>query len=414
MSQHLHKLLGIPASRLNSVVQRLEKTTGNSGTDVRLTAEIIGKAHLTVRSLGLDPQDSTPSELHASLCHLLELHDGFMRDHIGIGDDMQPDEIVERASRYVQKLHVPKLVWVAKKSVIKKYLKNVPPRRTMKKLGYRSADSMIKREPTVNILAIAAEIESKSWHDKYYAQYDSLRPIDFEERNIEIIHPTSRHWREVGAEMSSKIQSNILTVKELGAVVVLPLPRREWPVVCLTIFALTLLAMHELRVYSSFFKLQTMSHSFGSDIVRAVTRGNDALSADLGPDDVHWRVLHNFFADTGLEDHPEFFQPHLTVEDFALRKVEDVLIGIEPAFQFWKDAEFVGGFYADDPSPVSFNILDAIINCSNNVSVDDRVITNMQSALWDELLVRYLGSQHVRSIVLKQLSGAKFDIPVAT
>lgn len=413
MSRHLHELLGIPESRLESVVHRLEKTTSNSGIDVRLSAEIIGKTHIAIRSLGLDPQDSTPKELYASLCQLLTLHDEFLRDHIGINKPEQPDQIVEQVTRYVQKLHVPKTVWVAKQSIIKKYLKTVPPRRTMKKLGYRSIDSMIKREPTMNIVAIAVELESKGWKEKYYAQYESLNSIDFEERRVSVSHPTSRHWREVGAELSTKLQSNVLIVKELGAVIVLPLPRRDWPVVCLTILTLMLLAIHELRVYSSFFKLQTMSSTFGNDIVHAITESNEALTADLASSDVHWRVMHSFFANADIDDHPEFFQPHLTIDDFALRKVEDVLIGIEPAFQFWKDAEYVGGFCADESKPVSFNILDAIINCSNNISAESRIITNMQSALWDELLIRYLGSQHVRSVVLKQLSGFSFELPTA-
>lgn len=48
-------------------VSRLEKATGNAGIDVRLIGEISDKANRTIRELGLDPANTTASELYMAL-----------------------------------------------------------------------------------------------------------------------------------------------------------------------------------------------------------------------------------------------------------------------------------------------------------------------------------------------------------
>jgi len=46
---------------------RLEKSVGNSGIDTRLIADILEKAHVVMRSLGLDTSDTTAHELYQAL-----------------------------------------------------------------------------------------------------------------------------------------------------------------------------------------------------------------------------------------------------------------------------------------------------------------------------------------------------------
>lgn len=409
MSAHLHSLLNISAKDLDSPIRKLENMTGNSGYDIRLTAEVIGRTQMTVRALGLDPKDSTVDEVYAALNHLLLLHNRFFLQHLSLSEDTEQDDVVAAVVRYIQKLHYPRTVCVAKTSVIKKLLKAVPPKRSMKQLGYRSVDSMLKREPTAHILGLAAHIESKTWYKNYHKQYENLRPIDFEERSVEVLHPTSRYWSKVGVSLSKKIQSNVLTVKELGAVLVLPLPKRTWPASALAVFVLSLLAVNEIRIFSSFFKLQQVNEHFGQHIADAVTH-SDNMHADVAGSNVHWRVVHGFFSSATKSDSTETAFPHLTVEDFSLRKVEEVLVSIEPAFHFWQGNEFVASHFSGSSRPVSFNLLDVLINTSNQLSTSNRMVINMQSALWDELITRYLGSNTVRSILLRQLGGSSFEL----
>ncbi len=410
MAQHLNKLLGISDSAIHDVFQKLENATGQTGVDVRLSAEIIGKNQLTLKSLGLDPKDSNEKEVYAGLCAYIKKHDEFIAKHINHNQSDDATKILKNVHHYVQKLNIPKQVWVAKHSVIKRLLKEKPPRRSMKKLGYRSVESMLKREPVVHVLAVAMHMESDAWMRRYYEQYNGLMPTDFEERAISFHLPSSRYWGELGLSLSSKLQSNIVNVKELGAVVLLPLPQKNWTALHLALLTLTLIAMQELRIYSSYFKLQQMEQSFGEKIALAVT-DRDSMQKKVSDISVHWRVLHNHFANIDPVEHPEFFEPHLTVEDFAFRKVEDILMNIEPALSFWHGKEYAGFLFDGASRPVSFNLLDGIINCSNNLSCEQRTTANMQSALWDEILFRYIGQgSHVRSQLLRELAGGSIEL----
>lgn len=67
MTHYLQSVLDIDSSLLTSGLDKLEKSTGNSGVDTRLIADILGKAHNVMRSLGLDTADTTGHELYHSL-----------------------------------------------------------------------------------------------------------------------------------------------------------------------------------------------------------------------------------------------------------------------------------------------------------------------------------------------------------
>lgn len=67
MSKILQKLLDAPEPMFSVGLAQLEKTTGHSGIDARLIADIIEKSHHIMRQLGLDIKDTTGHELYLSL-----------------------------------------------------------------------------------------------------------------------------------------------------------------------------------------------------------------------------------------------------------------------------------------------------------------------------------------------------------
>lgn len=67
MSKILQKLLDAPEPMFSVGLAQLEKTTGHSGIDARLIADIIEKSHNIIRKLGLDIKDTTGHELYLSL-----------------------------------------------------------------------------------------------------------------------------------------------------------------------------------------------------------------------------------------------------------------------------------------------------------------------------------------------------------
>lgn len=67
MSSYLQMLLNAPEPIFSNTLARLEKTTGNSGVDVRLIADMTAKAHYVMKRLGLDVNDTTSREMYFAL-----------------------------------------------------------------------------------------------------------------------------------------------------------------------------------------------------------------------------------------------------------------------------------------------------------------------------------------------------------
>lgn len=67
MSNILKTLLNIDTPMFKAGLVALEKSTGNSGVDIRLIADIFEKSHFVLRRLGLDTKDTTARELYNAL-----------------------------------------------------------------------------------------------------------------------------------------------------------------------------------------------------------------------------------------------------------------------------------------------------------------------------------------------------------
>lgn len=67
MARFLQNILKAEEPLFSYAVQRLEIATGREGVDVRLIADIITRAHRVMRHMGLDPADTTMTELYSAL-----------------------------------------------------------------------------------------------------------------------------------------------------------------------------------------------------------------------------------------------------------------------------------------------------------------------------------------------------------
>ena len=75
MSKVLQQLLANEEPLFPLVLSKLEQSTGNSGVDTRLIADITHTAHDVMRSLGLDPADSTAREVYLALNSAVKKND---------------------------------------------------------------------------------------------------------------------------------------------------------------------------------------------------------------------------------------------------------------------------------------------------------------------------------------------------
>ena len=405
MSRVLSELLNQEEPLFSLALKQLEQSSGNMSVDVRLTAEIVGKVHVKIRSLGLDPADTTGDELYAALIGLMAKHDKFLANRIGCSDPEDVDVVLSRVKQTVQALDVPKSAWVLKHTVAKRLLKSLPPTHLMNHLNYRSIDSMLKRESIAELFAGVHLLESQAYMTKLIQSYKSLKPTDFETQPIEIVYLDAAKWGKATAPYVQNKHHNILRIQEVGAVIIMPVPIKRSPGITITALSLVLHNINEIRLYSSYFKSQQVRPNFAQTIINTLI-DDPGKHAEVGDQHVHWRVIHKHFGSNDRE-HPDIFEPHVEPNDLIWLSAEETLYKLEPALHFWYDMDYVGVRFADQL--VSFNLMDMAVSFVNNLAYGQHYTQHLQASLWNEIYLRYMGEKTVEKHVLNQLSHGMID-----
>jgi hypothetical protein len=401
MSKLLSDLLGATEPMFSLALKQLEHDSGNPNVDVRLTAEIIGKVRLKTKELGLDENDTAGKELYHALLNLVEKQDEHLVKQIGGHDVNDVNELMPLMKKAWEDVKTPKHAWVLKHSVAKQMLKKTPPKAIMKHLGYRSIDSMLKRENLAEIYGALRFAEDPKWLNTFDASYKKLKPSDFETREIEIVTMPLKRWGDIAAPFIHKKRHNITHLKELGVILMLPI-KSDTELRGITIFAMPLLFhyLNEIRLYSSFFKLQQVKPNFG-EILATTLIADLPEAAVMAGQNIHWRVIQRYFGKLEGEYHPEIFEPHVQPEDLHWRKAEELLCEVDPELTFWNDLDYVAAIHAGRPIPL--NLTDVAASYVNQLPYADRAVYHFRESLWNEIFVRYMGQKVLEEQVLKQL-----------
>ncbi|HEX7633486.1 MAG TPA: hypothetical protein VF401_04140, partial [Candidatus Saccharimonadales bacterium] len=194
---------------------------------------------------------------------------------------------------------------------------------------------------------------------------------------------------------------NLLSFKELGALVFLPLPK-DAPAGSTTVsLSLALHELNEIRAASTFIKLCQVRPDFG-DVVRSVITDEAQLNSQLLDQPMPWHLVQRFYARLTHHEDAQVFEPHIQLEDIAWHPIEETLKAIEPSFAFWQQAAHLGALF--DRQPVSLNVIDAALNYCNQLPYERRMVHYFQRSLWHELLLRYLRRESVEEAVASELS----------
>lgn len=401
MSRMLSQLLNAEEPTFSLAIKQLEELSGLPSADVRLTAEIIGKVQLKTKELGLDPVDTDGEELFHALVNKIGEHDKHLVKQIGGKDPNDFETLMPLMKKAWQKADTQKSAWVLKKSVAKKMLRQNPPKNIMKHLHYRSLESMLKNENIGEIYGALRFAQSADWLNEFNKDYKDLRPGDFETRLIEVIEMPPQRWADLVSEFIYKKKHNITHVKEMGVIIMLPIPK-DAKLRGITIFALPLLFhyLNEIRLYSSFFKLKQVQPDFGKIVVDTLI-ANTAKAATVAGQNIHWRVIQRYFARLEHEKHPEIFQPHVQPEDLHWRRAEEMLYEIDPELGFWRDLDYVGAVHGK--RALAFNMLDVAASYVNQLPYSKRAVYHFSDSLWNEIFSRYMGQRNLEEQILDQL-----------
>ena len=398
MTRVLSELLGAREPAFHQGLQRLERASGHTSADIRLTSELERATRSKIKELGLDPDDTTGEELYHALQQRVRADDARLSARLQHRYGDEPIHV--QVGKALSELPIYKSCFALKTATVKRLLQKVPPKQTIHALGYRSFDSLLRREQLLNIYATAWMMESTTWRKTMLDAYKKLSPADFEIRPLAILTPHSPHWQKLAEQIVMQKKHNIAALPECGAVVILPLPNNRPPAAAMTTLLIALHSINEVRASSTFLKLSQMHTRFGA-CVQAVVSGEPLLPASLLDGSVSWHVIQRYYARYGDRFREDLFEPHVQKEDLSWHSIEKALNFIEPSITFWHNTSTLG--LHDRSKPVSLNVIDAALNFCNQLPFKDRLVGYFRKNLLSELAIRYLKHDNVEQAVMSSL-----------
>lgn len=400
MSKILRDLLDAEEPIFSLSLRQLEAASGHKGVDAALIGEIARKMRESIAALGLDPNDTTGPELYAALMARMKADNERVTRLIGGNDPDDVKHMVPLMVKAVEAMPINRQAWVLKRSVAKKLLKTMPPEKLMKHLGYRSVDSMLKHENIDEVYTALRFSEGGEWLNKYNELFKTIKPSDFETRDISIVVMDHDKYVDLATHFVEKKLHNITHTKEMGVIVVVPMHAARMKGITLKSLPLIFHYINEIRLYSAFFKLKQVNHNFGETVVETLIADPGAASQMAGRN-VHWRVIQRYFGKMKDENHPEAFEPHVHPEDLHWRKAEEMLGILDPEMKFWQELDYVGKMVG--AWPITFNLMDVSLSYSNEISYKERYVYHFRESLWNEIFMRYMGHANLENQILKQL-----------
>jgi len=405
MTRFLSLALGASEPTFSQSLQQLEQAAGRPSTDIRLTSELQQQVRTKIAELGLDPADTTGPELYSALQDRLKRDEATVRTALQVGEDASANDILAAVKQFLDAHDMPKQCFALKAAAAKRMLKKKIPKNAMKRLGYRSFDSMLKHEAVPSLYAAALLTEPPAWHKSFRDQYAKLTPGDFESRLITLVRPESKRWQALAEEFVATSKHNIVSFHELGTVVLLPLSQAV-DGLAITTLLLVLEEMNAIRAHSSYAKLQQVQPDFGKRLQQSSV-SEPYTTAQLAGQPVPWRMIQRYYARFSEAYHAELFEPHVQPEDLGWQNAEDILAAIDPSLSFWQNTESLGLLH--EGQPVSCNALDVALSYCNRLPFHERIVHFVRNNLWHELMMRYLHQENLEAAVRQQLSAELAD-----
>jgi hypothetical protein len=399
MSRLLAELLGADKRSYDKIVYRLEHITLRPGVDTRLTAEIITQTREKSRRIGLDPADSTARELYYALLSKADRDGECLRKKLHIDDQTKPAEAARIIAAESQKLINKDIVICLQPATVKKILKAVPPKKTMRALKFRSIESVLKREDPLALYALAKRFEGDSWHSQIQARLKRLQARDVHEHAAQVLS-LPEEWL---IKLSNYSYDTVLqSVPETGTILLLPsIPLKTRGSVLLTV-SLVLQAAQRLSIESLRFRTRSLSVGVES-LLPEIAAG---LLTELDP--IHgltpsWSSVYQLLAEQSKYRLPDF---EFILSDLSWESTETRLASLSPELDFWVNSHYLG-FSNSDELPISMHVVDVAASLVLDRSYGEHVVSHMRTSLWNEFQLRYMKHQALEDAVVSQLTVAQ-------
>lgn len=408
MKAKLSQLLEAEEPLFSTAVDQLAEISGDASLTDKLAQELDDETDRVARELGLDPETVTGEELHQALINRVADDNERITKLLGGTDSTDVKNLVPLMIDAANKVEFDRKVFVLKHETAKKFMRQMPPKQLMARLGYDDVDAMFENEDFDEIYTALRFSEGDEWLNQYNELFKTVTADDYEERDIRILAMDHSKYVDLAEKFTQKKLHNVTHTKELGVIVVVPLRESHSKGLALKTLPLLLHYLNEIKLYSDFFRHKVDQPNFGEVVV-------DTLIADPGSGNqiidgrVHWRVIQRYFGKLKAESPVEAYEPHVHPEDLHWRRAEDLLYKIDPEMGFWRNLDWIGRTYGEDSRPVVLNFIDVAFGYANEISYDERYVYHMRESLWNELFSRHLGEKYLNSQILEQLDNDMID-----
>ena len=224
-------------------------------------------------------------------------------------------------------------------------------------------------------------------------------------------------WLEVAKMFIEKKYHNVSHLKELGVIFVIPL-RIEGAGETLRVFTLLLHYLHEVDFYSKIIEKYGQGDDFANNLISAL---KGEIREEKKLPEGSWRIVQQYLAKKDVNDF-RLFEPHVNPETIHWDKAENDLSKLDAIFPeldftFWKDLNFVGGFFkavgkeidgvinnrimedGELQSLVSLNLIDSVMSLVKEKEMI-KYLFHHQEALWNKIFIEYLGRTGLEKLTI--------------
>lgn len=395
MSRLIANLLNADERSFAKTIDRLEHMCLRPGVDTRLTAEIITQSREKARRLNLDPKDTTKEELYYGLLAKARDDDITLRNKFGFNQEISSLEASKKIAEQTNKLLKKDKVICMKHTTIKKLLKAVPPKKTMRQLKFRSIDSVLKREDPAALYALACRLEDKTWKTQAQARMKRLQSNEASEATIQVISlPKSWLDKLTKVEFDSVLQ----IVPETGTILILPTLPVNMPGSIFLTVCLVLQAGQQLMVDSLPFRKRALYSGYEKLLP-------DIASGEIGNiESVHglepsWHAVYRLLAEKSRKQNLDF---EFMLNDLEWQSTETKLASLATELDFWVGTHYIG--YVTEHRQISFHVIDVAASLVLDRKYSNQIVSHLKSSLWNELQLRYMMQDNVERAVISQLT----------
>ena len=382
MARLLRNLLGGSEPMFSLRLKALETATGNQKTDLKLLSDVISGGSKIIKSLGLDPSDTTPVELHARLLNQAKQDDEELVQVFN--GDVQ--ELIDQLAKKAPLTQIP----VIKMSKIKTIIGSNPPKKVMLALKFRSTESMLKRAPIEQLLLGAFLLESVSWHRTFAKSLKSLTPADItmDTPKAVLINPKL---------IKNGRYTQIVALQCIGLVGIPKFAKSEGSMLLTAV--LTSEGLYHLHARGVLLKLGRFEESCARQIAHFTYTSPEPIG-EIAKINIPWLSCYSLVsANKQLQDD----MPEDVVEagDFFWKYPSQILPLLAQRVEYWDKTTIFG--LAEVGQPVSLNITDIAHDLYYRVPLSNSTCAAMRRGLNTELLARYLDKSANKENMLKKL-----------